>query len=57
MAGKGGGHVKTGRVLDFNAAGDADRRLNRLFLSMARNIGLDLPRFGDAESPLEEFCS
>lgn len=56
-AGKGGGHVKTGRVLDFAKAGDDNRRLNRLFLSMARNVGLELPRFGDAERPLEEFCS
>ncbi len=56
-AGKGGGHVKTGRVLDFATAGDDNRRLNRLFLSMARNVGLELPRFGDAERPLEEFCS
>jgi hypothetical protein len=57
MAGTGGGRVKTGRVLDFATAGDDKRRLNRLFLSMARNVGLELPRFGDAESPLEEFCS
>jgi hypothetical protein len=57
MAGTGGGRVKTGRVLDFATAGDNNRRLNRLFLSMARNVGLELPRFGDAESPLEEFCS
>jgi hypothetical protein len=49
--------MKTGQVLDFATAGDEKRRLNRLFLSMARNIGLELPRFGDADSPLEEFCS
>ncbi len=34
-----------------------NRRLNRLFRSMARNVGRELPRFGDAESPLEELCS
>ena len=49
--------MKTSRVLDFATAGDDNRRLNRLFLSMARNVGLELPRFGDAERPLEEFCS
>lgn len=57
MAGRAGGRVKTSRVLDFATAGDENRRLNRLFLSMARNVGLELPRFGDAESPLEELCS
>jgi hypothetical protein len=57
MAGRAGGRMKTGQVLDFATAGDEKRRLNRLFLSMARNIGLELPRFGDADSPLEEFCS
>jgi len=34
-----------------------NRRLNRLFRSMARNVGRELPRFGDAESPLEALCS
>jgi hypothetical protein len=54
MAGQAGGRLKTGRVLDFSAA--SDRRLNRLFLSMARNAGLELDHFGDAKQPLEEFC-
>lgn len=53
-AGQAGGRLKTGRVLDFSSA--SDRRLNRLFLSMARNAGLELDHFGDARQPLEEFC-
>lgn len=53
LAGRGGGKLKTGQVLQISDT--SDRRLNRVYLAMARNAGLALDRFGDADQPLEEI--
>jgi hypothetical protein len=47
-----GGTLKTGRVLDFSDAGDDQRKLCGLHLTLMERIGVKLPRFGDADAPL-----
>jgi len=47
-----GGELKTGRVLDYRDAGDDNRKLCSLHLSVMDKMGVKLPRFGDAESRL-----
>ena len=47
------GHsLATGRVLDFGEAGDDNRKLCSLHLSIMDRMGVKLPRFGDAETRL-----
>jgi hypothetical protein len=50
-----GGALKTGRVLDYTEAGDSNRKLCSLHLSLMDKMGVTLPRFGDAESRLAEI--
>ncbi len=52
MVGKGGGKIKTGRVLDYRQA--PDRQMCRLYLSMMQKMGIEQQSFGDAKSALEE---
>jgi hypothetical protein len=47
-----GGQLKTGRVLDYTEAGDENRKLCSLYLSLMDRIGLRLDSFGDADSHL-----
>lgn len=47
-----GGALATGRVLDFSAAGDDNRKLCSLHLSIMDRMGVKLPRFGDADARL-----
>jgi len=47
-----GGALATGRVLDFSAAGDDNRKLCSLYLSIMDRMGVKLPRFGDADTRL-----
>jgi hypothetical protein len=47
-----GGELKTGRVLDYGDAGDANRKLCSLHLSLMDRMGVRLPGFGDAETRL-----
>lgn len=53
VAGRAGGKLKTGRVVSFDQA--EDRRLCRLLLSVAHNMGVPLGSFGDATEPFAEF--
>jgi hypothetical protein len=55
MAGGLGGTIQTGRTLDYLAAGDDNRKLSSLFLSIMDRMGVKLDRFGDAETRLERF--
>jgi hypothetical protein len=50
-----GGALKTGRVLDYGTAGDENRKLCSLHLSLMDRMGVSLPRFGDADSRLAEI--
>jgi hypothetical protein len=52
LAGRAGGRLKTGRVLDYLAAGDSSRRACSLYLSLMDLMGSPQPSFGDAEQRL-----
>jgi len=52
MAGGLGGTLKTGRALDYLYAGDENRKLCSLYLSIMDRMGLQLDHFGDAETRL-----
>jgi hypothetical protein len=47
-----GGSLETGRVLDYAESGDENRKLCSLHLSLMDRMGVQLPRFGDADSRL-----
>ena len=53
LAGKAGGQLRTGRVLDFLDRGNENRRACSLFLSIMDLMGLKLERFGDADKRLD----
>lgn len=55
VAGRGGGSVTPGRVLDYRDRGDDRRRACSLYLSMMERFGVHVERFGDADTPLEDF--
>jgi hypothetical protein len=48
-----GGKLQTGRVLDYQGKGDANRKLCSLYLSLVNRMGVKAERFGDATVPLE----
>ena len=52
LAGSLGGTLETGRVLDYTEAGDDNRKLCSLYLSIMDRMGVKLDRFGDAETRL-----
>ena len=52
LAGKGGGSLKTGRILDYLAAGDDNRKVCSLHLSLMDRMGVKLDHFGDASTRL-----
>jgi hypothetical protein len=55
LAGRGGGGLRTGRVLDYRDRGDENRRACSLYLSLMERMGVPLRRFGDAEQPLADL--
>ena len=55
LAGKGGGTMKTGRVLDYLNRGDENRKVCSLHLSLMDRMGVKLDRFGDATTRLENL--
>ena len=52
LAGRGGGRVQTGRVLDYLDSGDENRRACSLYLSLMDLMGVRLHQFGDARQRL-----
>jgi hypothetical protein len=46
------GELKTGRVLDYYEAGDENRKLCSLYLSLMDRMGVSLDEFGDADARL-----
>jgi len=52
LAGGLGGTLKTGRTLDYIEAGDDNRKLCSLFLSLMDRMDVKLPSFGDADTRL-----
>lgn len=55
IAGRGGGTLQTGRVLDYLERGDDNRRACSLYLSLMDRMGVRLPRFGDTERRLADL--
>ena len=55
LAGGLGGTLETGRTLDYLDAGDDNRKLCSLFLSLMDRMGVKLDQFGDAETRLERL--
>jgi hypothetical protein len=53
MLGKGGGQIKTGRILDY--LGKPNRRMCSLYLSLMDKTGVRLDRFGDSKERLVEI--
>tara|TARA_B100001123_G_scaffold337706_1_gene382085 strand:+ start:196 stop:1515 length:1320 start_codon:yes stop_codon:yes gene_type:complete len=52
LAGGLGGTLETGRTLNYLDAGDDNRKMCSLYLSLLDRIGVEADRFGDAEVPL-----
>jgi hypothetical protein len=55
LAGGLGGTLETGRTLDYLEAGDANRKMCSLYLSIMDRMGIKLERFGDADTRLERL--
>jgi hypothetical protein len=55
LAGGLGGTLETGRTLDYLYAGDDNRKLCSLYLSIMDRMGVKLDRFGDAEAGLSRL--
>ncbi|WP_020475630.1 DUF1552 domain-containing protein [Zavarzinella formosa] len=53
MLGKGGGQIKTGRVLDY--LGKSNRKMCSLYLSMLDKVGIHTDNFGDSKERLAEI--
>lgn len=55
LAGGLGGTIQTGRTLNYLDAGDDNRKMCSLYLSILDRMGIVLERFGDAETRLEQL--
>jgi len=55
LTGKGGGSLRTGRILDYLDKGDANRKACSLYLSLMDRMEVTLDRFGDATTRLEDL--
>lgn len=55
LAGHGGGTLKTGRVLDYRAKPDDERRACSLYLSLMDRMGVSLDKFGDTKNRLADL--
>ncbi|MCB9383995.1 MAG: DUF1552 domain-containing protein [Bryobacterales bacterium] len=55
LAGKGGGTIETGRVLDYSENKPDGRRACSLYLSLMDRMGVELDRFGDTDQRLENL--
>jgi Protein of unknown function (DUF1552) len=53
LAGGLGGTLQTGRTLDYVKAGDENRKVCSLYLSLMDRMGIKLDRFGDSDTRLE----
>src|SRR5436305_10938148 len=55
IAGGLGGELKTGRTLNYIDAGDENRKVCSLYLSIMDRMGIKLDKFGDAETRLQDL--
>ncbi|MGE0883268.1 MAG: DUF1552 domain-containing protein [Blastocatellales bacterium] len=56
LAGKAGGQLQTGRILDYLDKGNDNRQACSLFLSLMDMMDVKLDRFGDADKRLVGLC-
>lgn len=57
LAGKAGGALQPGRILDYLDKGNDNRRACSLYLSLMDLMGVQLDRFGDADKRLVGLCA
>ena len=57
LAGGLGGTLKTGRTLNYVDAGDENRKMSSLFLSLMDRMGVKLDQFGDAARAIGQFMN
>lgn len=55
LAGGLGGTLKTGRTLNYLDAGDDNRKMCSLYLSLMDRMGVKIEKFGDAETRLQDL--
>jgi hypothetical protein len=55
LAGGLGGTLQTGRTLDYVDAGDGNRKMCSLYLSLMDRMGVKLDQFGDADTRLQNL--
>lgn len=55
LAGRGGGSLETGRIIDVRDEADSKRRACSLYLSLMDRMGVRLPTFGDADQRLVQL--
>jgi hypothetical protein len=55
LAGRAGGSLKTGRVVDYRDRGDDNRRACSLYLSIMDRMGVHLGQFGDTSQRLADL--
>ena len=53
LLGKGGGQIKTGRILDYT--GKPNRKMCSLYLSLLEKAGVKVAEFGDSKEKLSEI--
>jgi hypothetical protein len=53
LAGGLGGTLETGRTLNYVDAGNENRRMSSLFLSLMDRMGITLDQFGDGVTRLQ----
>jgi hypothetical protein len=57
LAGRAGGALKTGRIIDVFGRPSEERRACSLYLSMMDVMGVNLDRFGDADKRLPDLLA
>jgi hypothetical protein len=55
LAGGLGGTLQTGRTLDYQQAGDENRKMCSLYLSIMDRMGVKLDKFGDSDTRLQNL--
>ena len=55
LAGGLGGSIETGRTIDYLNAGDENRKVCSLYMSIMDHMGLKVEQFGDATKKLQEI--
>jgi hypothetical protein len=55
LAGRAGGKLKTGRIVDYLDRGSENRRACSLYLSLMDRMGVSVSRFGDADRRLADI--